>query len=84
MKCYLQHRRQIANESIQQYMANIEAAVPEKNDYHFEEPINMEEVTEAMKQLKPSKASRTDGLCVEFYKCLWNISGEDIFLTKRT
>ena len=56
------------NESVQkQFIRNVRTKVPETERLQCEEPIDMTELTEAMKQLKPCKAPETDGLPVEFF-----------------
>ena len=37
-----------------------------------EEPISVEEITEAMNGLKHNSCPGSDGLPVEFYKCFWS------------
>ena len=47
----------------------------------LDEPFRREEVMEALKQMHPTKASGSDGMCALFYQKYWSIIGEDVTTT---
>ena len=43
------------------------------------EPLQKEELEDALKQSQKGKWPGLDGLCYEFYKVTWDVIGEDFF-----
>jgi hypothetical protein len=43
----------------------------------LKEPISLEELTKALKEMASNKAPGPDGVTMEFYKTLWPTIGED-------
>lgn len=46
-------------------------------------PITLEELKSAVNDMKSDKAPRLDGIVLEFYKCFWDMLGQDFLVIVR-
>jgi hypothetical protein len=53
-------------------------AIPQGANAALEEPITIDELSHAVKQGKPHKAPGRDGICMEFYKKMWETTKQDL------
>ena len=82
MECALvQHFQSIAEEPlvdrsqfINDFTKHIPKLVTREDNYNLNRPVNEEEVSEVVKEMKNGKAPSPDGFNVDFFKACWETS----------
>ena len=59
-------------------LSSIDKALPDALSLNLEKSLAVEECLVALNLMKPDKSPGSDGLPAEFYKCFWNIIGNDL------
>lgn len=53
--------------------------VLEQDKKDLESSLNFSEISKGVLELNPGKSPGIDGLTAEFYKCFWNLLGQDFY-----
>lgn len=65
------------------FLAHLHSRVPEEVVEEIEQPIELEELTAALKGMKSRKVPGSDGLGKDFYLAFWNVLGKDVLEVAR-
>ena len=59
-------------------LSSIDKTLPDALSLNLEKSLAAEECLVALNLMKPDKSPGSDGLPAEFYRCFWNIIGNDL------
>lgn len=65
-------------ENIDQILEQVPTCITEEMNDVFIEPVSDKEIVDALRQMDPRKAPRSDGLSILFFKENWDVVGAEV------